>query len=720
MIEEFSVVLLFLPGVALLYLIDQWKKLGLSKIEIILAGSVLWNYANVIPSLILGRFFSNANALFAPLNIVGLALLVGSGLVALGKAFRSSYKIRHCSKWIIPTLLVAVLLVIVFLVTLYHPLYYEWDAVSIYLISGKSVFLTGDFYDIFKIGYMSYLGSPVMSVLFAWGWFMDYIPRLLPFVYLLLTSITVYYLGRRFTDSKTGLLAMVLTFLTFPVTIRTSAVSGLYADIPYLFYWIISIAFVVSFFSSEKRRYTLLLFSFMAATLCTLTKDTGALLLPFLFGLLFLYKAKNVKFKLTVFLFLATSVFDFFIIWNFFFYPSSSPSYLTRTVFPLLSIGVLALMVVPFAFFHIRGPGNQDLVSIKKAVAASLPILPLILVVAWDLVTIGLFMSFGSGVNGNYQQLNILAAQLRKPDALGVEASIQRGIVYFFRWDSFFLSLGLGAVFFIPLAYGLQKTGRDIRSKASFILVSSFVLSIMIWSFFFFTGYEGTQTKRLLYFAPYAAIFVGVGLAAICKHYRLVEKYAFQAFAVFIMLAWMVVWKFYFSGTFIENVISNQNIGLIDSRGFLFFASLFVVLMGLVYLASHKSQYEAKFSKLKNPAKIAKAGWFVTILLISVMFVSIIYVPLVGYINKNGWSPSYYSETISYSYSPIFEVADYYRSNITDSFITLGFRLHYLPFYANRSMIDLTTLSEHDQTHVPFAHLLVSNDSKSVISGLER
>ena len=81
MIQLFAPLLLFLPRIALLYLINLRKELVLTKLEMLIAGSILWNYTAIMSSLILGAFTSSATVLFWPLNLIGVLLLICSALI---------------------------------------------------------------------------------------------------------------------------------------------------------------------------------------------------------------------------------------------------------------------------------------------------------------------------------------------------------------------------------------------------------------------------------------------------------------------------------------------------------------------------------------------------------------------------------------------------------------------------------------------------------------
>lgn len=702
MIQALVILLLFLPGSALLYVISQKKELSLSKLEMLLAGSILWNYILVTSSLILGVFASTTTVLFWPLNLIGGLLLMWFIWIIFRKKprFGNFLILKVDWVWILPFML---LLPLLLGITLYHPLFYEWDAVSIYLPTGKSIATTGELFNHYWNSYYPVSQSMLSAIIYAWSYnVIGDIPDILPFFYILLMAISVFCISRRTGQSRLAALTATLTVLSIPSIVRYLAVDSLYADLPFVFYTSVGILFALKFV--QEKSSIALLFVSIAICLAALSKAIGLIFLSLLLAILVMHSvAQRNSIRSLLYVLVANIIFIFFLAWNFIFYPSESPAYFAKTVGPTIPITILAILLFIYGLrysFH----GNFNRPKTLDWLSFILPVVPLGILTLWDALIHGFVFGWGPGLKEGLD----LFALVRSPEASIFSLRPQiADVVGLISWYPIFLSLALGAPFILPLILGLLENARKVNS-ATFIILSWFTILIAVWTLFFLNKFEYGEYRRLLYFAPIVSVFVGEGVHSLCNRYGLNEKHMWYGFVAYNSFVWVYTWNYYFKGDLIDNIISLKNIGAIpDTLTYNTYIFVFVAILAFVWVTKRVQICVLKVRKI-NPSIILLA----VLLLSQIALAQSVIIPFFQYVVKTSWDPKHYNVVQDYRWGEgIFEAVDFYRENIKDSYVTLGFRIYYLALYANRSIIDLSTPSSY-QT---IAHILKTNDTSRII-----
>ncbi len=685
LLSELLVLLLFLPGIPVLLFVRHGKfRQGASILETIVAGSVLWNYLFIMPSALMGGFLSLATVSFWPLVFLGSAFTLGGVWTMVRGLNRRTAKGLRLLHWelLFP---IAVFSLLLFLLSEFHPLFIERDAVSFYLPAGRSVATTGRLFSIYWNSYFPVSESILLSLVYSWAFIVQGdVPRLLPVVYAMLIGISVFAVSRRMGSSIHVAAVSCLAFLSIPSVVNYLAVDSLITDLPFIFYMTAAILFLIVY--GQTRSPQALFFASSSVALSTLAKPLGFILVP-LIGAVIILRSRKLRSWILypAYAILCMSTFLFFITWNIISYPTSSASYFARTLEPLLPVVVLGGMISVFAYWF--RPCISGMIS-KWEIVATLPILLLAIFLLQQFLAYGFLFTWGPALTQGNNLLNSLQNSNSPAVATG-----QTGFAPFFAWYPIFISIALGGSVALPLIIGLVQTARK-KSWAGLVVLSWFLLLMMTWTLFFQNSFSGSsEYRRLLMFSPLVAIFVGQGVHYVSRKLSIDEKHAWYGFVIFCCFLWIYTWAYYNWTYYIrvdiaDNIVSLKNIGaIIDVYSAGLYLSAFVLIFAGI----------AAFERVKLPqnfrfriSTLSRGTLLVYLILFSFTALNLsVIAPFIVHIDPATGETQHYDSIYQDLGLGISQVIKYYVASIKDSYSTLGFRIYYLSWYANRSIVDL-------------------------------
>jgi len=686
-----------LPGVMLIHILTERKlKVPFSLSELILVGSVIWNFILIVPSLLAGFFGPYILNYFLVFIFISIGVILAWLSLIILRRLKLSFLFSPLPYFnLFPLFL---LFFFTLMITVYHPLFLEWDAVSVYLPSAKSIAMTGGLYSIYHVSEVITFLSPALSIIYAWIFFLargDYF-RLLPFIYFLLTCLTLYQLSRRVSGTHGALIA-VFIFASMVSTIRILAIKSLYLDIAFNFFTSVSIFFVRR--ATEDHNSFWYLFTGMASALAVLTKQLGFITLLLVFSLIIL--SLDIKFRRTVFLICVLAVFNFFFLWDALAF-LHFPEYL-KYVF----IRQLPIIVLTPVLFFLSNRYKKGSATLKDIGMFSLPMAFIVLVVIRNIRELGIVSGgWGPGIS-EASNLSSLIFPLRRSVDIGS----------FFAWHPLFLSIGLGAIYLIPMIIGtcdiIYKSCKGDHVPS--ILLIWVIAFIMMWAFFFGCTYQDFDFRNLYHFAPVFSIIIAKGVNVFTTFLRINEKYSFYPFILFNTIVLVYVWTYYFNGSMMDNLFAFK-FNIPDILNIYFFSLLFIIIFLLYRLFVRKRiSFCVAIGSLHKKISFLASMSLLTIILSQIVLFNSIILPVVSYVNRNGWDPRNYNNKYPTSgFANIFEVIDYYNTQVKNNYITISFYAYFLMYYSNRSVIDLGYLYGY-QSILP---ILNCNDSSTLLHKL--
>lgn len=695
--------LAFLPGVVLIHILVKKKlKVTLSTMELFIAGSLIWNFVLIVPSLLLGFLGSYILYYFLIFIFMSIGIiLLWSFLIVFHKLDFSVPPFVFSTNllYVLHTLF---LFFFLFIITVYHPLFVEWDAVSIYLPVAKSIAVDGSLYSRYHLSDIIVYISPGLEIIYAWTFFFtgdDYF-RLLPFVYFLLNSFCVYLLSEKISG-KLGALVALISFLSIPSTVRILAVNSLYSDIAFTFFVSASILFVIK--AVEEDNAFSYLLTGMACTLAALTKQFGFVTSLLVVSLILLFS--RMKFRRAISLLCLSGVFNFFFLWDVLDpFLRSLPNYLEHVLLRQLPI----LFWIFFLFLlscSIKGNNTK----LKNMFTFFAPFMIILILVIHNIMKFGIVTgSWGPGIS-KANNLSLTSIPPISETAIGT----------YFEWHPLFLSIGLGVTYVVPLIIGICSIVYNSLKgrRVCFTLCAWIATFIMIWAFFGRCIYNGPCFRYLYYFAPMFSIIIGEGTSLFAKLLKLDKKYALYSFIMFNAIIFVYVWTYYFNIDIISALFALE-FGIPSILNIYFFSSLFTTIFLLAHLFSNIRK-ELRF--LVKRSRSVRVMLLIFIVLSQAIPSSNIILPVFYYVNDSGWDTSYFNKLLPHEPAPlgvgwasIYEVIDYYNKFIKDNYITVSYFAYYLMYYGDRSVIDLGYLYGY-QSLLP---LLECNDTTALMGKL--
>jgi hypothetical protein len=549
---EFSFLLpllLFFPGAVLLQLISSRFRLELTNLEIVVMGSAFWSFLFVAIGYLTGIFSNFLREFFLAFGFVSMLLLLYGGYLLLKrvKISKMSYKLDYLN--FILMILLVTLLTLVYVLTATHSIFSEFDAIFQYLPSAKSMITLGNLnYDYYLQTGLTTAGPSAIPINYAWiiylssGTNYDLALRSVPFIYIGLTSIVIYLSSKELLHDSIIAAIAPIVFLSIPVIGAITSNFSLYLDIPFTFLLFLSM-FILLKISSKKEVSNFWWFMLgSAVSFMLLEKDMTFLILPSLVATAIILNVKIDKKKwriMTAILIslLFTASYNFFFVWDLL-QSSSNITILFIKELPAIIGGAIFFVLL------LRNPiSNLRRINKVTIFAFCFPMLPVLIYVLRNLLAFGAISYSLPLFNADWRIATLLMNQAGR-----TTSNLPMTLLDVLRWDTLFTSLNLGVAFLIPALSGLfivifASLKKNIDDARNFVILVFLLILITLWAWAFNVSYQGSELRRLYYFAPLVAIFTAVGTNAIASHSN-TTKWVVHRFVIFESLILLYLWGF--------------------------------------------------------------------------------------------------------------------------------------------------------------------------------
>jgi hypothetical protein len=394
----------------------------------------------------------------------------------------------------------------------YHPIFSEYDSLYLFLPMSKSILLGNG------LNHDYYLGSdvnmrfpPFTQAVNSWliHSFEYSSVRLFPIYYLFLAGILVYLLARNvFTkisntkeSSFLGLIASS-AFLITPALLVVSSRFSLQQDFSFLFVLAASFYFLSDIIRYQRPSRTSLLMLSVTLALMALTREIGLVVATAIFFLVPAIKFTGNNLKLRA-IFTILSFLPLYLYYFVFYGAVEITSGL------LLIIGNIAV------FFIVSQLQNQNkFSSLVRPVSNITYIAPLVIPAFFILTNVIIFNGVYPGivVSEMYYKLvdidvGIFATQSDK------HQEISEMIMGIPRIDVLFISVAMGSVTIFFKLVGFGRLIRHLKNNFEYSLVLILVIFLLVtWSFLLKSGFEISDIRHVLYFAPLFSVILVMGM----------------------------------------------------------------------------------------------------------------------------------------------------------------------------------------------------------------
>ena len=580
---EILLLLPFVSGVAVLHIIVTKRKLTLSLRDKIVSGAILGNFMLVAPSILVGFISDCLIVLFEIYTLLSLSVIVLCLFYILSrKKVHLSFNIRLTGLRTHAIYLAPILLFALF-VLFFHTLYLEYDAIQLFFPYAQSIASTGSMkYSIYDQTRLSTGMPPVLPVIYAWAFTaiedlskigihnnlgLHDLLRPIPTAYFLLTALVTYLITQEILQGhveKKHALVSVIIFMSFPCTILTQAAATYYLDLGFVFYLVSTLLFMIKGLRTRKSMW--FLFAGIASSLFLLVKELSVFVLPLIFAIFILWS--SISYRRGIFAILSTLPFYVVFLWDLYAFPMSEHGWILMRQLPVFALSAIL-------YYMSRTIKRSDgLVTCKSFVLFAVPFIPSAVFLLRCIVFLGsLYSIWGPAFSkaiGLFQTATVISSA--------------RDVAGFFRWDGPFLSLGVGALYLIPILISIACfLGRRYHEEK---MVSVFVLMM------FFTLLETTsftlvgsqmESRRMYYFVPILAVLATKGLM-LFKDSTRSESFIYL-FALLNSAALSYIWLYRLPfQTMLGLSYLHMSLGLANVLDLVFFSLLFaVVFLGLPY-----------------------------------------------------------------------------------------------------------------------------------------
>ncbi|MDA4124030.1 MAG: glycosyltransferase family 39 protein [Thaumarchaeota archaeon] len=530
-------VMCFLPGP---FLLDYLAKLGrvrVSKTEMVVLGSLVWNFAWVSAAYLVAILTSS----IAVFYLFSLGIGAATILLDLYETLRRKPHFRLPSIDLDSTLalaLIAVLGAVIAIEIAAHSIYEEFDAIFYYLPVAKSIVLTGGlhFDPLHATGLTTTLSPalPLMygSVLFFSGSLMEFglAVRIIPLAYVILTSLGVYLLSFGILEDSKLALVSTVCFLSLPVLMSMSLDYSLYLDMGFVFAATVSMYLVVRVGRYKWSDSFGWLALGVSLGLLLLTKDTAFFIVPSLFILAIMPRLRSLERNLAALLgaLVFTGIYTFFFVVDILFFSELGIVAAQTTI-----LGTLVL-----AFITLRRVGFDNLIAPRRRqilllIVPSAPTIVFIIrnivqyrVVSFDLIWFNAVAARASNL--------IAHSSVQAP--LFVVPTFQNLFVIFSSYDA-------GFIFLLPMVLGILCLlfVHEIRSETKSVYLLFWLMLIGAWGWLFNFAYVGPNLRPLYDFAPIIALLASAGVGFVSRTWRVQNSMVIRL-VFFASLALLYLW----------------------------------------------------------------------------------------------------------------------------------------------------------------------------------
>jgi hypothetical protein len=399
----------------------------------------------------------------------------------------------------------------------YHPIFSEYDSLYLLLPISKSILLgNGVNHDFYLGSDVNMIYPPFTQVVNSWliHSFEYSSVRLFPIYYIFLAGILVYSFARNvFTktsntieSSYLGLLSSSAFLITPALLVVTSRFS-LQQDLAFLFVLAASFYFLSDIIRYQRPSRTSLLMLSVTLALMALTREIGLVVSIAIFFLVPAIKFTGNNLKLRA----------IFTILSFL------PLYLYYFVFygaVEITSGLLLIISNIAVFFIVCQLKNQNkFSSLIRPVSNITYIGPLVIPAIFILTNVIIINGVYPGIvfSERYYKLvdidiGIFATQSDRNQEI---SDMLMGIP---RIDVLFISVAMGSVTIFFKLVGFGRLIRYLKNNYEYSLVLILVIFLLVtWSFLLKSGFEISDIRHVLYFAPLFSVILVMGMKIGCE-----------------------------------------------------------------------------------------------------------------------------------------------------------------------------------------------------------
>ena len=682
-----SLLLLFLPGYALLSLAIIHERTNFSGFERFIYGSIFWIFC-VVTSVLVARILFPALVGYIILfdYLFGLTL---TGLwffrevfpkLSVWQAFDQGEQVKKAIPWRNLLFLIPII-GFIGIITLYTPLILNYDAVAVYLLQAREIIespaiITGT-WPTFEDSF------PVMPVLYAWIMPLSLNPiyRLIPLILFLITALVIYKITKeQFPNNSPIWHITIISFLSGLAPFYFLQKSSLFLDLGLVLFSTTAIYLLLNIMENRSTRM-LYLFLGMNLALLMLCKELGIFYAWFIIVILI---STTLKPRLQRMFWMISTIgllFAPFIAYAYGF----GLLFTNYSLVELAPVGIFRLVIL-ISFIVIFLMIFLKATSFKPSLTPSGSFFLLIPLFIPAVFFIHNYLIIGTPWG------TLLDPYIQILYEMGIHFPTQGVIeISYLHLPDLFLSTLLLAAYLIPVLaffyFAFKSDNNDNQNRFTIIITAWFTFSILL---FYFTAYgdiSGSNARRLLLFTPTMAIMVGFSTTKLLNNSSWPSWSYSVIFSLVASFVLFYVWciKLPFSEWWLikfESLSREMNVAsLID----LLVYSLPWIVIGLLIFLKKNDYYRPKISSKKTSSTFMISLIISSIIVPSGLLVSASLHPI-------SWDPAFYDQADSVKphmdhwYIP---VIDYYRVGINDSYVTIGFGVTPFEYFLSRDFIDL-------------------------------
>lgn len=670
----------------MIHFIAEKRKWTFTAYEKLVAGALLWNFLLVAPSIVVGFFSNHLNILFKIYTLFSLSSL-GLFLIYVlrKKRWRTLLNIKlfglGFKVYGLPILLFALI------VLFFHTFFLEYDAIYVFFPYAKSIAVTGSMkYNIYDQSTFSTGIPPVLPVIYGWAFtaindlnaigirnnfsWQDLF-RPIPAAYFLLTGLVIYLIARETLQKKHAYLSVII-FMSFPSTVLTISAYAYYFDLGFVFYLVSTMLCLTKALRTRKPIWFFL--TGVASSLLLLAKELSIFIIPLVFATFVLFS--SIKYRRVIFVMLSTLPFFTLTILDLYNFPTADREWILIRQLP-----VFALSAILYYLSKIEKKNN--FLTLKNLFLFLVPF-----------ITSAVFFLRGITLLGSLYSIFSWGPEYQTAAGLFYNAtgiSRSKEVTSFLRWDIPFLSLSLGVLYLIPIilsiVYLSKRKHQGDKPVNPLMLMMFFTL---LEAISFTSVGSQAETRRMYYFTPLMAIFAANGLV-IFDNFLGTRCFIYLC-TLFNSLTISYIWLYRFPfHTMQELSHLKTSLGLANSLDLAFLLPLFMGVFLLLPIAQRKlhSQF---LHTLRVRFFMRRRMIYLSSFTLSFLLVVYPTIPIWLQGVDEGFLGSRYDVHAPTWENGVLLVSHYYNTYIDDDYVTVSFGSHALRYFANRSLIDLTTL----------------------------
>ena len=603
--------------------------------------------------------------------------------------------------YVLLLLMIASIFSFILSLSLCNPLLNQWDAIIHYLVMAKSIINTHNLtYNFYYLSNKAAIYPPFAPLIYSYVVYLSeghYLRFLGPFYFILLT-IVIFLITKNLTKNQTISLMAPILFGSLLVTQVHLSAESLYLDPPLVSYSSLTLYGILKYISSSDNKGLWLFVSSISSSLALLSNELGMVsvffMLPFLMLEIFKSGARRPIF-----------IFQWIVPFLIFYYWLILRKYPTDM---LISSGALISLIVTMLYFLTRNlenihPSLDYHVSCRKRIftfgAFLLPLLFPAVFYLFNLITTG-------NISTRFMLKDYLVALSFGFIPSGGGAPITP--IKYWQLYGLITSPWMHGYHLVLLLLGIIFIIRK-RKTEELLLIQYICLLLLSCSLFYFANYQGTEYRRLFYFAPFTSIIATLGLMEMftSNHARsnLITSLMLLVVSTTVYYNWHVLWNFYAFYNKIVNIVDYPGSVLSDIRGLLIFNS---VWLALILTLRRRKPFNAAQYKSKIHAIV------VIVMIVAIILSAINVFDVLSFMKSKNLKIEYLD-----SYEVFWTCRDvirYYINNIKDDHVTLVFYGQALPiaYFADRKVVTISNI----QGFIPLFNILNYNSTDELVEKL--